>query len=52
MKGERKIKFALVSDFIWRSLGNLNMSRDLMTSNTLTSPRLASILRLPAPFVA
>ena len=28
MKGKRKIKFALVSDFIWRSLGNLNKPRD------------------------
>ena len=29
MKGERKDQLALVSDFIWRSLANLNMSRDL-----------------------
>ena len=28
MKGERKVNFALVSDFIWRSLANLNISRD------------------------
>jgi hypothetical protein len=29
MKEERKGQLALVSDFIWRSLANLNMSRDL-----------------------